>query len=36
MTHTTDSLLRRAARSLARTYAELDRASRAMFDFTNV
>ena len=28
----TDSLLRRAARTLARTYADIDRASRAMFD----
>ena len=35
MTRTTDSLLRRAARSLARTYADLDRASRALFDLRN-
>ena len=34
MTRTPDSLLRRAARSIVRTYADLDRASRAMFDIT--
>ena len=36
MTRTNDSLLRRAARSIARTYGDLDRASRALFDFTNL